>query len=151
MDPHPKTRDEFDATPPARSDRIDGAVEAAGINRDNYAGVVAIFDISVGDAGGGVLAGPGEYFDSLDIMSAMNVSAHQDSRFNQSGPLLCTGNQDRMGWLPANRIWSPPQYQSSINEVDPVSLGHPEVPGFISIMASTPMMAGMLACRGPVW
>ncbi len=78
---------------------------------------------------------PGEYFDTYDIMSAMNVSNFIDPRFDQSGPLLCTANQDLMGWLPAARVWTPPSHQSSVTDIDLVSLGHPEVPGYLAARA----------------
>lgn len=78
---------------------------------------------------------PGEYFDDYDIMSAMHVSSHTDPRFNQSGPLLCTANQDLMGWLPAARVWAPPEHQSSVTVFDLVSLGHPEIPGYLAARA----------------
>lgn len=75
---------------------------------------------------------PGKYFDGYDIMSAMNVSSHTDPRFNQSGPLLCTATRDLMGWLPGLRVWTPPDHQSSVTDFDLVSLGHPEVPGYLA-------------------
>jgi hypothetical protein len=52
---------------------------------------------------------PGEYFDMYDVMSAMNVYLTYDrnQKFGGSGPLLCSANLDRMGWLPASRVWSP--------------------------------------------
>jgi hypothetical protein len=78
---------------------------------------------------------PGEYFDSYDVMSAMNVSSYDDPRFGQSGPRLCAANQDLMGWLPGERVWTPVQHQSSFTDLDLVSLGHPEVPGYLVVRA----------------
>ena len=75
---------------------------------------------------------PGEYFDAYDIMSAMNVSSRPDPRFGQSGPLLCAANQDHMGWLPADRVWTPAPNQSSVSDFDLVALGYPEVPGYLA-------------------
>ncbi|KAI9783826.1 MAG: hypothetical protein M1839_003162 [Geoglossum umbratile] len=74
---------------------------------------------------------PGEYFDGYDIMSAMNVYSHSDPRFVTTGPLLCTANQDLMAWLPAGRIYTPAANQSSLTDIDLVSLGHSEVSGYL--------------------
>jgi hypothetical protein len=67
-----------------------------------------------------------------DIMSAMNVHSHLHPRFDQRGPLLCAGNLDRMGWLPASRVWSEPISGSFTQCLDLVSLGHPEKPGYLA-------------------
>jgi hypothetical protein len=73
---------------------------------------------------------PGEYYDPYDLMSAMNVDHGNSDLFGATGPLLCTANLDRMGWLPTGRVWLPPYAGSSFTSlVDLVSLGHPEVPG----------------------
>jgi hypothetical protein len=74
----------------------------------------------------------GEYYDSYDIMSAMNGS-DTGHRFSPRGPLLNAPNIDRMGWLPANRVWQPMGTNSSSTyEVDIVALEHPEVDGFLA-------------------
>jgi hypothetical protein len=76
---------------------------------------------------------PGEYFDMYDIMSAMNVYSTFQQKFHESGPLLCAANLDRMGWLPASRVWSPPTGHSSwSDEFDIVSMSHPEIPGYLA-------------------
>jgi hypothetical protein len=76
---------------------------------------------------------PGEYYDEQDIMSAMNVDSTTVPRFGRAGPLLCAANLDRMGWLPAARVWSCPGGNSSSSDViDLVSLGHPEIPGYLA-------------------
>ena len=76
---------------------------------------------------------PGEYFDRQDIMSALNVDSIDDPRFGARGPLLCAANLDRMGWLPPSRVWTPTGRNSSdTGEIDLVSLGHPEIPGYLA-------------------
>lgn len=74
----------------------------------------------------------GEYFDRRDIMSAMNVERDSGHRFSPRGPLLNAANLDRMGWLPANRIWRPLKNSSGFAEVDIVALEHPEVRGYLA-------------------
>ncbi len=75
---------------------------------------------------------PGEYYDEYDIMSAMNVSSHTHPRFGERGPLLCAANLDRMGWLPASRVWTGPINGSFSECLDLVPLGHPEIPGYLA-------------------
>jgi hypothetical protein len=76
---------------------------------------------------------PGEYFDKHDLMSAMNVYTDNTSPFVMAGPLLATPNQDRMGWLDQARVWAPSSFNSSItDQIDLVSLGHPDVAGFLA-------------------
>ena len=76
---------------------------------------------------------PGEYYDRYDIMSAMNVDSYDSDRFGASGPLLNVANLDRMGWLPASRVWTPPTSNSSqTDSFDLVSLSYPEIPGFLA-------------------
>lgn len=75
---------------------------------------------------------PGEYFFKHDIMSAMNVHSHRRPRFGRCGPLVCTGNLDRMGWLPASRVWTEPTGGSFAQTVRLASLGHPEAPGYLA-------------------
>lgn len=78
---------------------------------------------------------PGEYFDKYDIMSAMNVFSTSHQTFGRSGPLLCAANLDRMGWLPASRVWSSTGGNSSgSEEFDIVSMSHPEIPGFLAAL-----------------
>jgi hypothetical protein len=76
---------------------------------------------------------PGEYFDSFDIMSAMNVQAVQGERFSPRGPLLNAANADRMGWLDPARVWTPGgSNSSSVNQLELVSLGHREIRGYLA-------------------
>jgi hypothetical protein len=76
---------------------------------------------------------PGEYFDMYDIMSAMNVYTTYHEKFAERGPLLCAANLDRMGWLPASRVWTMTGGNSSgSGEFDIVSMSHPEIPGFLA-------------------
>src|SRR4051812_3611208 len=78
----------------------------------------------------------GEYFDRYDIMSAENVFEDSGHRFSPRGPLLNVANLDRMGWLPANRVWQPVTKNSSAGyEVNVVALEHPQVPGFLAFKA----------------
>jgi hypothetical protein len=77
---------------------------------------------------------PGEYFDRLDIMSAMNVDSLDGQTFSPVGPLLATPNLDRMGWLDTARVWTPSSANSSsVEELELVSLGHPEIPGYLAV------------------
>jgi len=78
---------------------------------------------------------PGEYFDRHDIMSAMGVDSDSNHRFSPRGPLLNAANLDRMGWLPANRVWQPKKHSSDLYEVEIVALEHPEVPGYLAARA----------------
>lgn len=75
---------------------------------------------------------PGEYFDPHDIMSAMDVYRTPHERFAEIGPLACAAHLDRMGWIDDERIWTPPTGGSGTNEFDLVSLGHPEIPGYLA-------------------
>jgi hypothetical protein len=77
----------------------------------------------------------GEYFDSHDIMSAMNVNSDAGHQFSPRGPLLNVANLDRMGWLPAARVWYPMSNSSHSYDVDIVALEHPEVSGYLAATA----------------
>lgn len=79
---------------------------------------------------------PGEYYDRHDIMSAQNVDSDTGHRFSPRGPLLNVANLDRMGWLPAARVWHSLKKNSSGSyEVDIVALEHPEVGGYLAAQA----------------
>jgi hypothetical protein len=78
---------------------------------------------------------PGEYFDRHDIMSAMGVNKDAGHRFSPRGPLLNVPNLDRMGWLPAARVWHPMSNSSDSYDVDIVALEHPEVSGYLAAKA----------------
>lgn len=78
---------------------------------------------------------PGEYFDRHDIMSAMAVNSDSGHRFSPRGPLLNVANIDRMGWLPAARVWHAMKNTTHSYEVDIVALGHPEVDGYLAAQA----------------
>jgi hypothetical protein len=66
-------------------------------------------------------------------MSAMNVFSFNHPRFNESGPGLNAANLDRMGWLPAARVWTPPHQNSSqVDSFDLVSLSFPDIPGLLA-------------------
>jgi hypothetical protein len=78
---------------------------------------------------------PGEYFDRHDIMSAMGVNSDAGHRFSPRGPLLNVPNLDRMGWLPAARVWHPMSNSSHSYDVDIVALEHPEVSGYLAAKA----------------
>jgi hypothetical protein len=75
---------------------------------------------------------PGEYYDNHDIMSAMGVYHHPHPRFGPTGPLLCAAFMDYLGWLDAGRIWTPPHPGSGVDTIELVSLGHPEVQGYLA-------------------
>ena len=75
---------------------------------------------------------PGEYYDDHDIMSAMHVFHHEQQRFGPSGPLLCAPLMDFLNWLDVSRVWTPPHSGSGIDTLELVSLGHPEVPGYLA-------------------
>ena len=78
---------------------------------------------------------PGEYYDGYDIMSAMNVESDNGHRFSPRGPLLNVANLNRMGWLPAARVWHSMKNSSENYEVDIVALEHPEVGGYLAAQA----------------
>ena len=75
---------------------------------------------------------PGEYFDNHDIMSAMNAYDYEHPRFGLSGPLLCAPFMDFLGWLDAGRVWTPPHSGSWGETIELVSLGHPELQGYLA-------------------
>jgi hypothetical protein len=75
---------------------------------------------------------PGEYYDMHDIMSAANVYADTSSRFEKAGPLLAAPNLDHLGWLDPSRVWTPSHGSSFQDQVELVSLGHPEVSGTLA-------------------
>jgi hypothetical protein len=165
-----QTRNDFVNARPGRWDKILGAIGAFDLDTSKYAGIVALFNVSVDDSGtqNGVLGGPtdynvtflghetghvfglehsfdqsdrkdatwsapGEYFDMSDIMSAMNVYSSNPARFGPVGPLLNTPGMDRMGWLDPLRVWTPTNVGSSDSyQFDLVSLGHPEIPGYLA-------------------
>jgi hypothetical protein len=83
----------------------------------------------------------GEYFDRQDIMSAMNVNSDTGHRFSPRGPLLNVANLDRMGWLPAARVWHPMKNSSETYEIDIVALEHPEVPGYLAAQTGIGILA----------
>jgi hypothetical protein len=163
-------KSDFLTAHPGRGDKVNTAAAAfPEVDLSKYAGVIAMFNVDVGDAGtqGGVLASPtaesvtflghetghvfglqhsfdqsdrkdatwsapGEYFDMHDIMSAMNVYDTFDPKFELRGPLLCAANLDRMGWLPASRVWTTSANSSTTDEFDLVSMSHPEIPGYMA-------------------
>jgi hypothetical protein len=67
---------------------------------------------------------PGLYWDEYDIMSARHVHAFDHPRWGRTGPLMCAANQDYIGWLPADRVWSPIPGSNQVETVDIVALGH---------------------------
>jgi hypothetical protein len=80
---------------------------------------------------------PGEYWDKFDIMSAMNVHTTSHAQFGARGPLACVAHLDLMDWLSAGRVWRPGSTNSSTAEVfELVSLGHPEIPGYIAAIVA---------------
>ncbi|NEI19782.1 hypothetical protein GUK30_10190 [Rhizobium leguminosarum] len=165
-----QNKNDYLSNKPDRWSKIQGAIDFFGIDASKFDGVVALYNVSVGDGGrshGGVLGGPddynvtflghetghlfglahsydqstrkratwsapGEYWDKYDIMSAMNVFHFDHPRFQQSGPLLCAPNLDRMGWLPRSRVWTEDVHGSFSECVDLVPLGHPEIPGYLA-------------------
>jgi hypothetical protein len=77
----------------------------------------------------------GEYFDRHDIMSAMGVNSDMGHRFSPRGPLLNVANLDRMGWLPAARVWQAKKNSSDRYEVDIVALEHADRDGYLAARA----------------
>jgi hypothetical protein len=77
----------------------------------------------------------GEYYDRHDIMSTWNVDGDTGHRFSPRGPLLNVANLDRLGWLPAARVWHAMKNSSHSYEVDIVALEHPEVAGYLAAQA----------------
>ncbi|WP_336601898.1 hypothetical protein [Paraburkholderia bengalensis] len=76
---------------------------------------------------------PGEYYDSYDIMSAMNVDGDSGHQFSPRGPLLNAANLIRMDWIEPDRIWTPRKTNSSATyDVDIVALEQPEINGFLA-------------------
>ncbi len=76
---------------------------------------------------------PGLYYDMHDIMSARNVYSFPDPQFTGSGPLLNAANMDMMGWLDPSRTWTKSNlYSTTYYQFKLVSLGHPEIPGYIA-------------------
>jgi hypothetical protein len=75
---------------------------------------------------------PGEYYDTHDVMSAMGVYHYPHPRFGSTGPLLCAAFMDFQGWFDASRIWTPPHSGSMMDTFELVSLGHPEVKGYLA-------------------
>ncbi len=90
---------------------------------------------------------PGEYFDRHDMMSAMNVDSDAGHRFSPRGPLLNAPNIDRMGWLPAQRVWQPAGNSSATHDVDLVALEHPEVSGYLAARIGPWMAEFRMATR----
>lgn len=78
---------------------------------------------------------PGEYFDRHDVMSAMRVDRDSTHRFSPRGPLLNVANLDRMGWLPASRVWNPWRNSSDRYDVDIVALEHSDIEGYLAARA----------------
>lgn len=74
----------------------------------------------------------GEYYDTFDVMSAMNVAWFDGGRFGAAGPNLAAPHRQRAGWLPEGRIWTPPAGQSSVTEVQLAPLSKPDMPGFLA-------------------
>lgn len=75
---------------------------------------------------------PGEYYDSYDIMSAMNVISTYHREFDRLGPNLCAHFRNLQNWLPSNRIWKHPDSSRSYSEtITLVSLSHREQPGYL--------------------
>ena len=78
----------------------------------------------------------GEYYDRLDIMSAMNVAFTMHPLFNQQGPLPCTPNLDALAWLPPERVFRIRSGSSSSDTIDLVSLSRAgSTTGFLAAVA----------------
>jgi hypothetical protein len=68
-------------------------------------------------------------------MSAMGVFGDAAHRFSPRGPLLNVANMERMGWLPAHRVWQPATNSSDVYEIEIVALEHPQVDGYLAAKA----------------
>lgn len=86
-----ETQAQYIAAHPDRAGKIQGAVDAFGIDRSKYAGIVALFNMSPGDSGasGGVLGGPGDYNPTFlahetGHVFGLNHSFDQSARKNAS-------------------------------------------------------------------
>lgn len=75
---------------------------------------------------------PGEYFDLHDLMSAMGVHSSGMPPYAPKGPLLNVVNLEIMDWLPPSRVLTMSGNSSQTLTFDLVSLGHPEIPGFLA-------------------
>ena len=76
-------------------------------------------------------SGPGEYFDSYDIMSAMNVYGVPHERYGSVGPRLCALYVDQQGWMPdAKKFHFNSGGGSSPVTIDIKSMSHAEQPGY---------------------
>ena len=83
-------------------------------------------------------ARPGAYCDKWDVMSAANVWTFNDA-LGTNGPGLNAPNLDKLGCVPANRIWTPPQPDFD-GIVRVAALNHPEAAG--PLMIKVPRLSG---------
>jgi hypothetical protein len=81
---------------------------------------------------------PGAYCDKWDIMSAMNVWAFSNA-LGGNGPGLSSPYLDKLGCVPVNRIWTPPNPDFG-GTVRLAALNHPEANG--PLMIKIPRLSG---------
>jgi hypothetical protein len=83
---------------------------------------------------------PGAYCDKWDIMSVANVWTFNNA-FGANGPGLNAPYLDKLGCVPANRIWTPPASNPDFGgTVTLAALNHPEAHG--SLMMKFPRSSG---------
>jgi hypothetical protein len=81
---------------------------------------------------------PGAYCDKWDIMSAANVWTFSNA-LGSNGPGLNAPYLDKLGCVPANRIWTPP-HPDFDGTVRLAALNHPEATG--PLMIKIPRLSG---------
>jgi hypothetical protein len=79
-----------------------------------------------------------EYGDQWDIMSALRVWTFKN-KFGDNGPGMNACNLNRLGAIPASRIWRPPS-KSGSTTITLAALNRPDADGYL--MASIPPAAG---------
>ncbi|KAH9205441.1 hypothetical protein DL95DRAFT_491164, partial [Leptodontidium sp. 2 PMI_412] len=81
---------------------------------------------------------PGWYWFEHDIMSARNVHSIFDPDYVARGPLLCAASLDMLGWIPAERMFTPRPNKPDVQDIDLVALGHGDKgPGYLCVQSGS--------------